>query len=151
MRPGWKTKILAIVTAFAALSGATVQAATVDYRKVHARQHRHYGVGVAHVGLAYADREPGVVRGTGHHFEPLVGDPGSGYGFYQLPIQYRVGAFRYHLNHPPHYWDNPVAFAIATDAAGYHGRMPGERYYSGNDIFNPYDGLGTPFFAGYYR
>lgn len=155
MRPGWKIKTLAIATAFAVISGAAAQAATVDYRtvgyrKAHAGQHRHY-VGTARVGLAYASHGRTVGQGTGHHFVPLVGDPGGGYGFYPLPTQYRVGAFRYHLNHPPHYWDNPVLFAIATDAAGYHGRMPGERYYSGNDMFNPYDGVGTPFFAGYYR
>lgn len=42
----------------------------------------------------------------------------------------------------------PVLFAIAADAARYNYWIPGNRDYV-YDVFNPYDGVGTPFFGGY--
>ncbi|MGQ0446416.1 MAG: hypothetical protein ACT4O2_15155 [Beijerinckiaceae bacterium] len=88
-------------------------------------------------------------RGRGGHFVALVGDPGSGLGFYPLPIRYRLGAWRYRLTHRRPYWQNPVLFAIAADAARYNAWIPGNRGYR-YGVFNPVDGVGTPFFGGYY-
>ncbi len=79
----------------------------------------------------------------------LAGDPDSGFGFYALPLKYRIGAWRYRLTHRRPWWDNPVLFAIAADAARYNYWVPGPHDYV-YGVFNPYDGAGTPFFGGYY-
>jgi hypothetical protein len=102
---------------------------------------------LGHGGLRdhYARRAHG--HGTG--FVDLAGDPDSGLGFYPLPIHYRLGAWRYRLMHRRPIWQNPVLFAIAADAARYNYWIPGNRDYR-YGVFNPYDGVGTPFFGGYY-
>ncbi len=152
MRRAWTTLGLTVVTAVAIASGAAAQAPSS--RLTH---HRHaggalhhsslhgYGHGPAHVGFADG------TRGTGHraHFADLVGDPYSGLGFYQLPLPYRIGAYRYHMRtaRPP--WQNPIRQAVAADASRYGYWIPvdpGYRY----GVFDPYDGVGSPFFAGYY-
>jgi hypothetical protein len=75
----------------------------------------------------------------------LVGDRESGLGFYPP-------AGRYY--HYPHDWRqrNAVRDAIASEAVygsyGIGGGYPGERH--AHDMFNPVDGYGSPFFAGYY-
>ena len=48
---------------------------------------------------------------------------------------------------PP--WQNPVLFAIAADAARYNYWVPANQGYR-YGVFNPVDGVGTPFFGGYY-
>ena len=48
---------------------------------------------------------------------------------------------------PP--WDNPVLFAIAADASRYNDWIPTNQGYR-YGVFNPEDGVGTPFFGGYY-
>lgn len=90
-------------------------------------------------------------RGSGGlGFAPLVGDPGTGLGFHALPGEVRFRAARYAARaaRPP--WQNPVRFAIMADAARYDTWLPvantGYRY----GVFNPNDGVGTPFFAGWY-
>jgi len=147
MRRAWKVGIVAIVTAFACASGAAAQTTSPYHHKV--KPHRAYAHGTLHAGVAYAPGAYVASRGRGHHFADLVGDPYSGYGFYPLPLKYRVGAWRYRVTHQASPLDNPVLFAIATDAAGYHGWVPGEWGHA-HDMFNPIDGVGTPFFAGYY-
>ncbi len=82
-------------------------------------------------------------------FVALVGDPDSGLGFYPLPIRYRIGAWRYRLRHRRPPWQNPVLFAIAADAARYNYWIPADQGYR-YGVFNPVDGVGTPFFGGYY-
>lgn len=79
----------------------------------------------------------------------LVGDPGSGLGFYALPLKYRTGAWRYRLTPRRRWWHNPVLFAIAADAARYYHWIPADHDYV-YGVFNPYDGVGTAFFGGYY-
>jgi len=100
-------------------------------------------------GVAYARRTHGapLERGTG--FRDLLGDPGTGLGFYALPLRYRIGAWRYRVTHRRPWRDNPVLFAIAADAARYNYWIPADRGYV-YGVFNPYDGVGTPFFGGYY-
>jgi hypothetical protein len=89
-------------------------------------------------------------QGQGRGFVNLVGDPGSGLGFYPLPLQYRIGAWRYRLTHRRPWWDNAVLFAIAADAARYNYWIPANRGYA-YGVFNPYDGVGTPFFAARHQ
>jgi hypothetical protein len=149
MRRGWKAGVLVIVTVVACASGAAAKEPSpskgTHYR--HVMHPRSYIRSLGHGGLRdhYARRAHG--RGTG--FVDLAGDPDSGLGFYPLPIHYRLGAWRYRLMHRRPYWQNPVLFAIAADAARYNYWIPGNRDYR-YGVFNPYDGVGTPFFGGYY-
>ncbi|HXW71233.1 MAG TPA: hypothetical protein VEK34_07335 [Methylocella sp.] len=89
-----------------------------------------------------------VTTGRKGHVIDLVGDEDSGWGFYPLPVRYRIGAARYHARPRP-YWQNPVLFAIAADAARYDYLVPGADDYR-YGVFNPFDGVGSPFFGGYY-
>ncbi|WP_156970864.1 hypothetical protein [Beijerinckia mobilis] len=79
----------------------------------------------------------------------LVGDPESGFGFYPLPDHGHAsgptrgrpwGAF-------PHL--DPLQIAIATNTARFESWVPANEGYR-YGVFNPVDGVGTPFFAGYY-
>jgi hypothetical protein len=150
MRQGCKAWVLAIVTVFACAWDAAAKAPSRSKESVHNRQVmlRHSYIRSLGHGDWHALRRAHWERGTG--YVDLVGDPGSGFGFYQLPIRYRIGAWRYHLlnRRPP--WQNPVLFAIAADAARYNYWTPvadqGYRY----GVFDPNEGVGTPFFGGYY-
>lgn len=151
MRRSWTATILAIVTAVAFASDAAAQAPSPPRGNVA-------------YGPTGANPPPGttskLVRGrvayapttTGHkaHFVDLVGDPGSGLGFYALPAQYRIGAWRYRQRHQVPPWQNPVYSAIVADAVRTPGFIPADQGYR-YGVFNPIDGVGTPFFAGYYR
>jgi hypothetical protein len=100
--------------------------------------------------VAYAPRAAGVARGRGTGFADLVGDPYSGYGFHPLPIEIRIAAARYRFVHRRFWWQNPVLAAMAADAIRNPCWIPaGQEYRCG--VYNPIDGVGTPFFAGYYR
>lgn len=105
------------------------------------------GRSVARAGLrlSYA-----LARRRGAGFVALVGDPGTGLGFHALPLRYRIAAARYRARNERPPWLNPVRFAVMADAARYDYWLPvanaGYRY----GVFNPNDGVGTPFFAGYY-
>lgn len=122
-------------------------------------QHRHAGGAIhgaparraaqrgAHISFGVPAR--GVWRGHGTGFADLVGDPESGLGFYPLPVRYRIGARRYRLSHQRPPWQNPIYFAMMADAARYTYWLPANREYA-YGIYNPYDGVGTPFFPGYY-
>ena len=148
MRRGWKTWVVAIATTFAfasnAVAGAPLQSKrTVHHAKVSGRSHRSSirSFVLGGVGVAYARRTHAVSRGHGRGFAELVGDPDSGLGFYPLPIQYRIGAWRYHVRNwrPPS--QNPVLFAMAADAAryNYYWATPDQAYRYG--VYNPYDGV----------
>ncbi len=153
MRRGWKAWIVAIVASFALAPAAGAQ---VPARSKAAAHHPlpagplRTGRSVWHEGgrIVYAPGPRGRSHRTG--FADLVGDPDSGLGFYALPIQYRVGAWRYRMRNERPPWLNPIRFAIAADAARYNYWLPvgpnGYRY----GVFNPNDGVGSPFFAGYY-
>jgi hypothetical protein len=99
--------------------------------------------------LTYGAPARGGWRGHRTGFADLVGDPESGLGFYPLPVQYRIAARRYRLSHRRPPWQNPVYFAMMADAARYNYWLPANREYA-YGIYNPYDGVGTPFFPGYY-
>jgi hypothetical protein len=102
------------------------------------------------LGLEGLDSPPrGGRKGHVPHYVALVGDPGSGLGFYPLPLKYRMGAWRYKMRHQRPPWQNPVLFAIAADAMRYYNWVPANEGYRAG-VFNPIDGVGTPFFGGYY-
>jgi hypothetical protein len=151
MSRGCKAGLLAIAWTFALVPAA---AAPTNSKAHHLRQAsgmsaRTYIRSLRHGGIAYARRAhwASKVRGTG--YVSLVGDPGTGLGFYALPLKYRIGAWRYRLTHPRPWWHNPVLFAIAADATRYNYWIPANRDYL-YGVFNPYEGVGTPFFGGYY-
>jgi hypothetical protein len=138
-----------VVAIAATLWGATLWGAHAQPRSAHPLS---TGRSVWHRGgrLVYAPQAHRFARSHGGRFADLVGDPDSGLGFYALPLPYRIGAWRYRLRNEAPPWQNPVRFAIAADAARYNYWLPvanaGYRY----GVFNPIDGVGTPFFAGYY-
>jgi hypothetical protein len=154
MGSGCKAKVLAIVAAFASVSNEAQSAPSPSKAHHHYRQasgslSRTYIRGLSHGGLAYARRAYWTSQGRGTGYVNLVGDPGSGLGFYALPLKYRIGAWRYRLTHRRPWWHNPVLFAVAADAARYNYWIPANHDYA-YGVFNPYDGVGTPFFGGYY-
>lgn len=106
--------------------------------------HAAHGVSAAnhrHGHVAYAAAGP-----TG--FVDLSQDGGSGAGFYPLPAPYRRDARRQRaIEYAGE--RSAIGTAIASEAIGYD---YDEGYYFGNGhgVFNPDDGVGTPFFAGYY-
>ena len=146
MRLCWKPFVLAIAAAF-----VFAPAAQASPRSKHSVSYRHAG-GMSHHSFIRGignSRAHGVSRRHGTGFADLVGDPGGGLGFYSLPARYRVGAWRYRVRHQRPPWQNPVLFAIAADAVRYNDWIvtnQGYRY----GVFNPNDGVGTPFFGGYY-
>jgi hypothetical protein len=153
MRRGWKAWYLAIIATFAFAPGAAAKAPSkqaVYHRNVSGTRHHSYirSIGHGRRGV-YALRAHGVSSGRTGHFVALVGDPDSGLGFYPLPIRYRIGAWRYRLRHQRPPWQNPVLFAIAADAARYNYWVPANQGYR-YGVFDPVEGVGTPFFGGYY-
>jgi hypothetical protein len=100
--------------------------------------------------VAYAPRAYGVTRGPRTVFADIVGDPDSGYGFYPLPPEVQYRAARYRAVHRRFWWQNPVVSAMAADAVRNPCFIPANQAYRCG-VFNPIDGVGSPFFAGYYR
>ncbi len=140
MYRGWTAGVLAIVVTLAYATGAAAQQSKASH-------HWHRMVYGGYVGAI----QPGAVYTSRGHYTALVGDPGGGLGFYPLPYQYRVGAWRYHMRNwrPP--WDNPVIQAAQAQAVRYYGwgdPTPADSYRYG--VYNPIDGVGSPFFAGFY-
>src|ERR1700691_4742841 len=129
---------------------ATFASATVaDAQSSRASHHRHAALPGGYVGAMRS----GTVYSSQGHYTALVGDPGGGAGFYPLPYQYRVGAWRYRMRNqlPPWINPNPVIAAAQAQAVRYYGwgdPTPADSYRSG--VYNPIDGVGSPFFAGYY-
>ena len=134
--------------AFAATLAAAAPA-TAAQRKAHAAHAAlatHAGGAVA---LSYPGRPGARVGGrrSGHYAE-LVGDPDGGAGFYPLPWAIRAGAWRERQRRA---WSarDAISFAVMSQQIyayatpyAYGPHHPG--------VFNPWDGYGTPFFAGYY-
>ncbi len=154
MRQGWRAWFVAIAATFAFAPGAAARSplpskGTIHYRHVSGTLHRSYIRSIGYGSRLYGRRAHRVLRGRTWHFVALVGDPDSGLGFYPLPIRYRIGAWRYRVRHGRPPWQNPVLFAIAADAVRYNYLIPADRGYR-YGVFNPVDGVGTPFFGGYY-
>ncbi len=107
--------------------------------------------------IGYVRGERGSRFSHGRGYADLVGDSESGLGFYPLPERYREGAARYRYeNSGRRYfglygYGNAVQQAVLFDAIRNPSFTPtsavnGYRY----GVFDPIDGVGTPFFAGYY-
>jgi hypothetical protein len=146
MRRGWYVWVLAIAAAFAfapAAKASPPSKRAVTYKHARGISHRTYIRTLGHGGRTL------YTTGRKGHMIDLVGDPDSGFGFYPLPVRYRIGAARYHAQHQRPPWDNPVLFAIAADASRYNDWIPANQGYR-YGVFNPEDGVGTPFFGGYY-
>ncbi len=154
MRRDWKAWVLAIAAALVCAFAAAAQAHSPSKRDVY----RRHGSGalrssfirsIGYGNRLYGRRAHRVLRGRTGHFVALVGDPDSGLGFYSLPMRYRIGAWRYRVRHQRPPWQNPVLFAIAADAARYNYWVPANQGYR-YGVFDPVEGVGTPFFGGYY-
>jgi hypothetical protein len=150
MRGAWKACVLAIVTVLALAPDGAAKAPSPSKGSMHERR---VMLPRSYIRSLRREEWRGLsarrTHGRGNHFVALVGDPDSGLGFYPLPIRYRLGARRYRLAHRRPYWQNPVLFAIAADAARYNDWIPANQGYR-YGVFNPVDGVGTPFFGGYY-
>jgi hypothetical protein len=132
--------IMAFAAAFTALAKATETPRAAGVHRVHASHHRHANVSYA----ATAEGAPGPSG-----FVDLSQDSGSGAGFYPLPQPYRADARRHRaIQYAGE--RNAIGTAIASEAIGYDWD---EGYAFGNShgVFDPDDGVGTPFFAGYYN
>jgi hypothetical protein len=103
--------------------------------------------GNRHGNVSYAATPDGADGNSG--YVDLSQDGQSGAGFYALPQPYRNQAKR---QRAVQYRNerNALGVAIASEAIGYD---YDEGNYFGNHhgVFNPVDGVGTPFFAGYYN
>ena len=113
---------------------------------------------------AAAQGRNGVSYGPSSGYQTLQGDPESGYGFYALPggakgalatvgRHGRSPGSEAYLPPPPPatYRNNAVRFAEtagAVDAATY--LPPGPQGGARQGVFDANDGVGTPFFGGYY-
>jgi hypothetical protein len=86
--------------------------------------------------------------GDASGFVDLSEDSGSGAGFYPLPKPYRAGAQRSRAAAAAD-GEEALGVALASEAVG---DEFDEGYVFGNShsVFNPVDGVGTPFFGGYY-
>lgn len=142
MRFRLRDAALLAIAASVLLIFAAPSKASEHVRGYNARHERR----IAGTALVYAHGRVAHGRQRGGHFAELVGDPDSGLGFYPLPWVYRAGAWRERQRHAYNAY-NDIRFAIMSQAIysyawPYDDRRPG--------VFNPYDGYGTPFFAGYY-
>ncbi len=122
----------------------------------HTLFHRGHvrSVNAEYAGVRYAS---GHVRGRltaargAPHYAALVGNRASGYGFYPLPLGVRIAAWRYRQRRAMQA-ARDIGIAVASTAVysnwGPFGYGDGFGHHHG--VFNPIDGVGTPFFAGYY-
>ena len=155
MGRNWKAWMFAMIAALAFAVAMPAEARsgkkTVHHRHVQRHLQVRHGHAFARGRITYmrhAYRGPG---GHGRGFVELVGDPDSGVGFYPLPYRYRIGAWRHHMrNRRPPWIENGVIFAMMADSARYHYYFatPINSYRYG--VYDPFEGVGTPFFAGYY-
>ncbi len=92
---------------------------------------------------------PGAGGGPGSGYVDLSQDGQSGAGFYPLPQPYRSQArqqraIQYRGER------NALGVAIASEAIGYD-YDEGYAFGNAHGVFSPVDGVGTPFFGGYYN
>lgn len=154
MGRGWKALVLAIAAALASASLAAAKEHAPPRKSAHVKRVGRRALPPDYARFArqrgahiYAGRGDSPWRGRDYGYASLEGDPESGYGFYNLPPQVRVGAWRYNMRHRG---PNPVLFAMAADAARYDYWAPPNRSYV-YGVYSPFDGVGTPFFAGFYQ
>jgi hypothetical protein len=149
--------LLAIAMTFAFVSSASAKGPqrahkTSTYGKISVKTQRAASPKQKNVRalLSYGTASHNPRKGRKGGFADLVGDPYSGYGFYALPPEIRIAAARYRQRYGPRWWQNPVLSAMVADAIRTPCFIPANQAYRCG-VFNPIDGVGTPFFAGYYR
>jgi hypothetical protein len=110
------------------------------------------GHGASHKQARLTAGAPGARRAAGQStgWVNLSEDSASGAGFYPLPPQYRNGAVQTRQRRALEYANNPIRSAIASEEIGYD-FDEGYAFGHGHGVFDPDDGYGTPFFAGYYN
>ena len=145
MRFGKATVALA---AMAVIASATLPSNAATRRHVHKATLKQIGHG--HMSLRFASRSMETARHSRHGtgMAPLVGDRESGLGFYNLPAQYRAGARLARSRQ-----GDAIRYAIGAEMGnGYFYGLGGEDYGENHHhaMFNPVDGYGTPFYAGFY-
>ncbi len=97
-----------------------------------------------HSGVSYA--APGASG-----YVDLSEDSASGAGFYPLPPQYRGRGAQLQHKSPPQYAGegNAIGTAMRSEAIEYD-FDPGYVFGNSHGVFDPVDGVGTPFSGGYY-
>jgi hypothetical protein len=139
------TLSLALIGSLAFASAATAETPTHSKRAHAAHVHKvHHGGQLGYLPLGASER--------GEGYQELSGDPDSGVGFYPLPYRYRVGAWRYHMREAsvPPFIRNGVLYAMTMDRYRYNTfwAAPPDSWRYG--VYDPFDGVGTPFSGGYY-
>jgi hypothetical protein len=124
--------IVSLAFAFTAPGEASAQSAASHQRRTH---------------VSYAATPAGADGASG--YVDLSQDSQSGAGFYALPQPYRSQARR---QRAAQYAGerNALGVAIASEAIGYD-YDEGYAFGNAHGVFNPVDGVGTPFFGGYYN
>lgn len=132
---------LAVITALAFAFAAPGEASAQSAASAHPR---HAG---RHARVSYAAAPGSAGQSSG--YVDLSEDGQSGAGFYALPQPYRRAArqqraIQYRGER------NAMGVAIASEAIGYD-YDEGYAFGNAHGVFNPGDGVGTPFFGGYYN
>ncbi len=165
--------LASLVSALASFAAAPAEASASSKRaRAHQVQHAQVHHGHAHRGNVYRanmrsgyGRYAGAAYGSGRirgrvtmmrrpsRFAPLVGDRAGGYGFYPLPLGVRIAAWRYRQRRAFEA-RRDIGIAVASTAVYSNWAFPynygGVGFGNHHGVFNPVDGVGTPFFAGYY-
>jgi len=146
---GLKLAVLAMAAIFLGASAAVAKTSTHHHHRHVATYHGHHHYRIKHGRIGYLPRGASA---HGRGYRELVGDPGGGVGFYPLPYHYRVGAWRHHMRQAfvPPFIRNGVLYAMTMDRFRYNywWATPDQTWRYG--VYDPYAGVGTPYFAGFY-
>ncbi|WP_374310194.1 hypothetical protein [Methylocella sp.] len=118
------------------------------------RNLRRFGFALAGAALfaaaPVAAKSGKVAYAPGGGWTNLSQDPESGAGFYPLPGG--AGTLQERSRRPVAYANerSAIGTAIQTEAIA-HDYDEGYAFGNGDDVFDPDEGVGTPFFGGYYR
>ncbi|MGO9674734.1 MAG: hypothetical protein ACLPSF_11310 [Methylocella sp.] len=134
--------IMALAFAFAAPAAASASQPAAGAHRRPAGDHRHGRVSYAETP-ARADAPS--------RFLDLPRDGWSGPSFRSPPQPYRTDARRRRVIEYARE-RNAIGAAIARDAVSYDfDRDHGYAFGNSHSVFNPVEGVGTPFFGGYYN
>ncbi len=137
----WKLGFLPV---FAIAATVGLMSAASAQTSAHHKGHHHQSGTIGYL--------PPGASGLGPGYQELSGDPDGGVGFYPLPYQIRVGAWRYHMRQAsvPGFIRNGVLYAMVMNRYRYDywWATPANSWRYG--VNDPFQGFGTPYFAGYY-
>jgi hypothetical protein len=133
----------ALAFAFAAPAVASASQPAAGAHRRHARDHPHERV-------SYAETS-GRTDDAPSSFLDLPQDGWNGAGFHSPPQPYRSDARRRRVIEYARE-RNAIGVSIARDAVSYDfDRDHGYAFGNSHSVLNPADGVGTPFFGGYYN